>query len=162
MRKRQRPQLPEVLLLIETSTGYGRGILDGIGRYVREHGPWLIYFERRGLTDLRTSWLRDWKGHGIIARTATAALAKALRATGIPVVELLGDRQNSPAKVHADNEAAGRLAAEHLLDCGLQRFGFFASNTSWAIPLHQKGFQETLARRGYACDVFEPSETRAG
>lgn len=154
MPKRRKPQLPEVLLLIETSTGYGRGILDGIGRYVREHGPWLMYFERRGLLDLPTSWLCDWKGHGIIARTATAAMAKTLRAAGIPVVELLGDRQKSPAKVHADNRAAGRLAAEHLLDCGLRSFGFFAVGGSWAVPEQREGFCQALAEREYACAAY--------
>jgi LacI family transcriptional regulator len=130
MRKRRRPVLPKVLLLIETSTGYGRGILDGIGRYMRDHGPWLIHFERRGLTDIPARWLREWKGHGIIARTATEALARDLRTSGVPVVELLGYQREGLAKIHADNEAEGCLAAEHLLDCGLRRFGFFASNVS--------------------------------
>ena len=158
MRKRKKPELPEVLLLVETSTGYGRGILEGVGRYVREHGPWLIYFQRRGLVDLAPRWLRDWKGHGIIARTATAGMAKKLLATGLPVVELLGEREIRPAKVHADNVAEGRLAAEHLLDCGLRHFGFFASYDSWAIPLQQKGFQQTLAEKGYSCEIFEHPE----
>ena len=157
MRKRKKPELPEVLLLVETSTGYGRGILDGIGRYIREHGPWLIRFKRRGLVDPELRWLRDWKGHGIIARTTTASLARKLRATGLPIVELLGDREVGPAKVHADNRAEGRLAAEHLMDCGLQHFAFFATYDSWAIPVQQAGYQQTLAQRGYACDVFPQS-----
>lgn len=155
MSKRKKPYLPEVLLLIETSTGYGRGILEGIGRYVRERGPWLIYFERRGLADPPPRWLRQWRGHGIIARTATPAVARRLRGTGLPVVELLGDRREGPAKVHTDNTSGGRLAGEHLLDCGLRNFGFFASEESWAIPLQRKGFCEALAKRGYACSIYE-------
>ena len=34
--------IPRVLLLIETSRHYGRRILEGIGRYVREQGPWSL------------------------------------------------------------------------------------------------------------------------
>ena len=158
MPRRRKPHLPEVLLLIETSTGYGRGILEGIGRYVREHGPWLLYFQRRGLTEPPPGWLREWHGHGIIARTTTLALAKRLRATGLPVVELLGERQEGPAKVHADNKAEGRLAAEHLLDCGLRQFGFFASEDSWAIALQRDGFCRTLAERGFTCAVYQPPD----
>src|SRR5207247_3257286 len=40
-----------VALLIETSRSYGRGLLRGIIRYQREHGPWSIYFEPRGVND---------------------------------------------------------------------------------------------------------------
>ena len=156
MPKRKKPRLPEVLLLIETSTGYGRGILDGVGRYVHEHGPWLIHFERRGLMEPAPRWVRQWPGHGIIARTAMPAVAKILRATGLPVVELLGDRPKGPAKVHADNVAQGRLAAEHLLDCGLRNFGFFATNDFWAILQQREGFCAALAKREYKCYVYEP------
>jgi LacI family transcriptional regulator len=156
--KRKRPCLPKVLLLIETSTGYGRGILEGIGRYVREYGPWLIFFERRGLADPPPRWLHKWQGHGIIARTATRSVAKRLRATGLPVVDLLGDRQEGPAKIHTDNAAAGRLAAEHLLDCGLRHFGFFGSVESWAVPLQREGFCSALAKRGCQWSLYEASQ----
>jgi LacI family transcriptional regulator len=155
MAKRKKPRLPEVLLLIESSTGYGRGILEGIGRYVREHGPWLICFERRGLAEPPPEFLRDWQGHGIISRTATLAMAKRLRATGLPVVELLGARQVGPAVVQADNAGAGRLAAEHLMNCGLRHFGFFASGDSWATPLQRDGFCQVLAKKECQCAVYQ-------
>ena len=35
--------LPNVLLLLETSLEYGRGILRGIVRYERLHGPWSLH-----------------------------------------------------------------------------------------------------------------------
>jgi LacI family transcriptional regulator len=57
-----------VALLIETSRSYGRGLLRGIIRYQREHGPWSIYFQPRGLNDTAPSWLKSWRGHGILAR----------------------------------------------------------------------------------------------
>ena len=57
-----------VALLIETSRAYGRGLLRGIIRYQREHGPWSIYFQPRGINDPAPGWLRNWKGDGILAR----------------------------------------------------------------------------------------------
>ena len=157
MHKRKKPFLPEVLLLIETSTNYGRGILEGIGRYVREHGPWLLYFQRRGLMEPPPEWLHKWQGDGIIARTTSNVLAKKLHATGLPVVDLLGERKTGPCKIHADNVAEGRLAAEHLLDCGLRHFGFFAFDESWAVDLLREGFCRTLAAQGFSCDVYQTS-----
>src|SRR5258706_14375146 len=35
-----RSSRPRVALLIESSRAYGRGLLVGIARYVREQGPW--------------------------------------------------------------------------------------------------------------------------
>ena len=35
-------RLRHVSLLIETSREYGRGLLRGVIRYQREHGPWSI------------------------------------------------------------------------------------------------------------------------
>jgi LacI family transcriptional regulator len=156
MPRNRKPRLPKVLLLVETSTGYGRGILDGIGRYIREHGPWWIYFERRGHADPLPRWIRRWQGHGIISRTATPALARTLHAIGLPVVELLGTGKIEPAMVRADNVAVGRLAAEHLLDCGLRHFGFFASGETWWIAQFREGFIGVLAGKGYGCSVYRP------
>ena len=42
---------PRVALLIESSRAYGRGTLMGVAKYVRQHGPWSIFFQERGLGD---------------------------------------------------------------------------------------------------------------
>ena len=34
---------PSVLLFVETSREFGRGLLHGIARYSRLHGPWRVY-----------------------------------------------------------------------------------------------------------------------
>ena len=50
-------RLPRVLLLIETSTAYSRRIMEGIGRYVRENGPWLLHFEEHGMEAATPAWV---------------------------------------------------------------------------------------------------------
>ena len=65
---------PRVALLIETSGGYGRSVLRGIGRYARLHGPWSFYVLPRG----HEQSLPDpssWKVDGIIARIESRAVA---------------------------------------------------------------------------------------
>ena len=79
---------PHVALIVETAKQYDRGLLRGIGRYIKGHGPWSVYLEERGPRDAIPSWLRTWKGDGIIARIKDVPMAEALLATGVPIVEL--------------------------------------------------------------------------
>jgi LacI family transcriptional regulator len=144
------------LLLVETSAGYGRRILEGVGRYVREHGPWSLYFETGGLEDRLSPWITRWQGDGILARTTTPVMAEQLRKTGVPMIELLGDQPEQPAKVHGENASAGRMAAEHLLGCGLRSFGFFAYGDAWWSAAYRQGFEETIAMHRFACNTYRP------
>jgi len=116
----------QVALLVETSLASGRNILQGIARYLREHRPWSLYHEPQGLADAAPSWLRHWSGDGIIARVQSEAMAEEIRASGVPVVDVLGAAPDPLFPlVHVDNSAIGRMAAEHLLDRGLRNFGYF-------------------------------------
>ena len=38
-------KIPRVILLIETSTERGRGLLRGIAKYSDLHGPWIFYWK---------------------------------------------------------------------------------------------------------------------
>src|SRR5882672_10440042 len=83
-------RIPHVAVLIETSRAYGRGMLEGLAQYLREHGPWSMYFALRGLDDPPPAWLKNWKGDGILARIDNRQMARAVLATGLPCVELRG------------------------------------------------------------------------
>ena len=39
---------PHVALIVATAKQYDRGLLRGIGRYIKGHGPWSVYIEERG------------------------------------------------------------------------------------------------------------------
>lgn len=117
---------PHVALLVETSLGPGRDILRGITRYVREHEAWSLYHEPRSLAECIPTWLNSWKGDGIIARVQTPEIAEAVRATGIPVVDVLGVVPDAQfAVVHVDDRLIAGMAADHLLERGFHHFGFF-------------------------------------
>ena len=79
---------PRVALLVETSREYGRGLLRGIIRYQRKHGPWSITFQPHGLGEPPPPWLRTWKGDGIIARINDVATAEALMRLKVPLIDL--------------------------------------------------------------------------
>ena len=88
---------PRVAILVESSRGYGRGLLHGIAEYVRVHGPWSVYFEERDLGDPPPDWLAGWRGQGVIARIETRALAQAVAVGGLQ----LGASADVPATIAA-------------------------------------------------------------
>src|SRR5262245_17300142 len=119
------PKTPHVGLLIESSGAYGRGLLEGIGRYLREHGPWSVYFRPQDLGAPVPRWLKRWKGDGILARINDLATAKVIRRMGLPAVDLrLAIPQLGIPQAGIDNREVVRLAFEHLRNTGLRRFAF--------------------------------------
>jgi len=151
-------RLPHVALLIETSRSYGRGVLVGVRRYLSERGPWSVYLEPRALESQPPPWLRGWKGQGILSRTGSAALARRLRATSVPVVELRSRRLLPGAPwIGVDNHALGDLVATHLLERGFRRFGLLALRSEDFFRERCDNFVATLRERGFRCDVLQAS-----
>lgn len=145
---------PHVALLVETSFGSGRDILTGIARYVREHEPWLMFHEARSIDQKLPRWLKNWKGDGIIARVLTPAMARALRRTRIPVVDVLGVMPDAGFPlVHVDDEAIGKMAAEHLIVRGFKHFAFFGlDERNWSTA-RERAFVREARRHGIETSV---------
>lgn len=152
---------PRVALLIESSRAYGRGLLRGISKYVREHECWAISFEEWSWT--QAAWLADWEGEGIIARIETRAVAKAVCRMGIPVVDLRGSVPGLALPLlDTDDQAVAALAAEHLQERGFRNYafcGFVGANYS---DKRSRWFAERVAQMGGTCQVYHsPRSVRA-
>jgi len=153
---------PHVALIIETSLGSGRDILRGVARYVREHEPWSLYHEPHGLEESIPHWIRRWKGDGIIARIQTRRMAKELAASGIPVVDVLGVIPDLPFPlVHVDNRAIARIAAEHLLERGFRRFGYFGIDENWSDQRYA-GFCAAVERMQREVPIYQLPRDSSG
>ena len=160
--KRDMHHPPRVALLVETSLASGRDILRGIGRYVRECGPWSIYHEPRSLEEAAPAWLRTWRGDGIIARIQNRRIAAAVAATRLPAIDVLGvvSHDRLPL-VHVDNAAIAQLAADHLLDRGFRHFGYCGlSGINWSDQ-RRDAFASRVAERGGQCSVYTLARRRA-
>jgi LacI family transcriptional regulator len=149
-----------VLLLVETSRAYGRGLVEGIARYAEEHGPWSIHFEERGLTAPLPSWLKSWRGDGVISRTTRRLDMAELRGLKLPVVELFPNQAHKPPLVRPDEETIARLAAEHFLDRSLSNFAFFCLEQGLWVRWRRDAFQQVLQERGYDCHTFSNASQR--
>lgn len=117
-----------IAVVVDSSLPYDRAIALGAAQYARERGDWRLYVEEeqtRRLPDFK-----DWPGEGIIASFDDAEVARAVVASGLPVVAVGGggggfDPASEIPSVETDNKQIACLAAEHLLDRGLEHFGFY-------------------------------------
>lgn len=148
---------PRVAILVESSRGYGRGLLRGITEYLRIHGPWSVSFEERDLGDPPPAWLADWKGQGVIARVETRSLAKAISALGCPAIDLHGVFPDLGIPlIDTDDRAVTRLAVDHLLDRGFRTLaycGFVGTNYS---DRRCRFFTEQVREIGLTPLIYEP------
>jgi LacI family transcriptional regulator len=147
----------KVALLVETSNSYAREVLHGIRAWLREHEPWAIRFTENSRGAGLPHWLRHWKGDGIIARVESPAIARGLKATGIPVVDVSAALVTPVfPRVATDSEAAMGLAAEHFLERGFRTFGFCGDPRFLWATRRGEFFAAHLRRAGCGCERFSP------
>ncbi|HXX92387.1 MAG TPA: DNA-binding transcriptional regulator [Planctomycetota bacterium] len=148
---------PHVALIVESSIAYGRGVLRGIARYLRERGPWSIFLEQRELGAALPDWIGRWKGDGIITRSDDPRIAR----TGLPAVGLF-DRVETQAglpMILNDNRAVGRVAAQHLVDRGFRHLGYIGIRGEHWSDERLRGVQE-VARGAEATFAVHPAGGR--
>ena len=150
--------MPHVAVWIETSRGYGRGLIRGIADYTREHGPWSIYFTPHGQHDALPIWLRKWRGDGILARIESRQAARILLAAKLPLIDLSCrlPELNSPI-FGIDNHLVAKLSFEHLRERGFRHFGFFGMPPGEHVHMDYRCeyFCDLVTEAGFCCRVFE-------
>jgi LacI family transcriptional regulator len=148
-------QIPKIFLLVESSRAPGRALLKGIAAYARYHWPWSFIWETRGMekiADLGPK-LAALKPDAIVVRDALIAddQLQVIRACGIPAVVFGTPRGDTPGFTHvvSDGRQVGRLAAEHLRQCGFKNFAFCGHRgLPWVEP-RRKSFGERLRLDGF-------------
>ena len=152
------PPSRKVALLIETSNSYARELLQGVQAWVRENGGWTIRLTEHGRGAAVPDWLQQgWDGHGVIARVESAAIARRLHATGLPVIDVSAAL---PELVfpRVATEAAGtaRLAAEHLAQHGLRHFAYCGDRRFHWARQRGEAFAAAVRAAGGTCAFFSP------
>jgi LacI family transcriptional regulator len=150
--------MPQVALLLETSTEYGRGLLRGIVRYSRLHGPWSLYVAPGHLKQALPK-AKSWSGSGIIARVGSPEMAKLIRSTGFPFVASSLDESRSSGRrdkfgeIRTNSEAIARMAAAHLLERNLRHFAFCGFlDCAWSVR-REEAFSQYLRGQGFQCQA---------
>ena len=148
-----------VVVLVNLSRRYDRRVVQGVATYVRQRGTWDLCVEEHPLYKLAS--LHQWDGDGIIAGFDDRKVATAVNGLKTAVVGIRGGRGwYDPASripyFTTDNEAIGRLAAEHLLECGFSRLAFYGHRRTRLYEWSQRrceAFQERARAAGVPCHV---------
>jgi LacI family transcriptional regulator len=149
-----------VAVLIEASNAYGRGLLEGVHRHVREHDPWTILLPEHGRGLPPLAMLGRWQGDGVIARIETPAIATAVgrlrRRLGIPVIDVSAARLLPDVPyVETDDAAIARLAAEHFVERDFRHLAFLGDDRFRWSGNRRDAFV-AAAGQGRSVTVYEP------
>ncbi len=155
------PSALRIAIIHPVSAPWVARIMDGIHQYAQEHGGWHIflippsaYGAEKSIRSLRS--MQGWRGDGMLVATNNPDDLRYAKRQGIPTVNLasgLQDRHGIP-RVSVDNYAAGRLAAEHLLERGLTHLAFFGWSNLWYSELRCQGFRDRAAEAGLECNIL--------
>lgn len=145
-----------IALVLETSLGYDRGVVQGVRGFVASGHPWRVRMISLGEGfDIALRRVRDLAPFGIIVRASNQQHIDAITALCPNVVNIAGTREDlSGPRVGVDNEAAGALAGEHLLDQGFTSFACLLHATSANAERRAKGFCHALAAHASEVPVF--------
>lgn len=145
----------QIAVMIDPSVAWGRGLLRGIISFARQKNNTWQFSSESSDPPLGRSLPANWHGDGVICKINTLELHQAIKAQGVPAVNVAmpapGLHLTLPS-VLSDYERVGRMAADHLLDCGLQHFAYWSAT---ALPhRHYNGFYLRLRAAGYEPHVL--------
>lgn len=143
-----------IALLVDTSTGWGRSIVRGVHQQVLHQYAWQLFLEPRGVGEV----LRlppSWAGDGVIARVGDELTARHLLEREIPVVNVSAIQIPSAPfhRVCSDLEAAGRMAADYLIDRGFKHFAYLSLHGLEYVSRHRDAYERAIAAAGYPCII---------
>jgi LacI family transcriptional regulator len=147
---------PHVALLIDMSSAYGRGLLNGIYAYVREHDPWSTSLTELGRHDPAPNWLIDnLRVDGIIARIENDRIANAMLKMGVPVVNVSSAlRVPQFPWIVPDHAAIAQIVAEHYFQRGFRHLGFCGNPVFRFSNWREKEFSRIALDAGCSCSIF--------
>ena len=155
-------QAPSVLLFVETSREFGRGLLHGIARYSRLHGPWRVYRWPGALDSSLPEW-KYLKIDGAIVRDVK--VVEGVVQSGIPVIFAQHNKESYAPypSIITDSALIGTMAAEHFLDRGFRNFAYCGLDEfAWSQGRVQY-FRRRLEQAGLTANQYHaPASKRGG
>lgn len=159
-----------IALLFNANKVYDRQVIAGIGQYLTStRVKWDLFMEEDFRS--RTVGIHLWRGDGIIADFDDPVVCEALASMPIPVVAVGGSYADETQYPHnipyvaTDNHKLVRLAYDHLIEQGLQRFAFYGlppnPGNRWAHE-REAAFLQMVRADALQGTVYRGSSTSAG
>ena len=137
-------------------------ILRGITAFAEQQGDWAFTFSPEQFGGSIEAFQR-WPGDGILVNITSRREARIAAEMDVPVVNLSGVlRKTGLPRVMVDQEAMGRMAADHLLERGFRYFGYFGVQRVWSGQQRKQGFLRRVREAGGECSILEtPASPRS-
>lgn len=154
---------PRIILFLEATRGFDRGLLSGVARYSALNGPWTFYRRPHGYLRskrrLAPEELSAWKPDGAICPVGQVDELLRLR---VPLIAYdVNEYSGRVPRVLSEDFEAGRLAAQHLLDLGHRHFAFCAyTGIRWSRERCQ-AFCDSVEREGCTVAIYRPESRRS-
>ncbi|MCP4451242.1 MAG: substrate-binding domain-containing protein [Planctomycetes bacterium] len=151
-------KIPKILVLVETSREYARGILSGLAQYSQIHGPWMFisslpfYLKTPG-DQTSFSGIDTLGIDGIILQARY--ITDQIRKLGVPLIALDAntDLKDIP-QISTNDRRIGRIAAEHLTERGFSHYAFCGYDHLGWSQRRCESFQETVEDAGHHCYIY--------
>ncbi len=151
--------MPEIALLVETSTSWGVDLVKGIGGYAQHKEDWLLDIVPRG----KYEPCRLAEGQpcdGIITRITDTESRDYFRSLRVPVVNVASYlfTLDNIRTCTTDDLTTGEMAADYFLSRGFRHFAYVPSSRprSGYLDLMKQGYSDRLTRAGYrVADPFD-------
>jgi LacI family transcriptional regulator len=133
--------------------------MRGVREYTKANCLWQLAVAEPTAATLRA--LKKDKPDGIIAMLTSEAVEKAARELRVPAVNVSSWCKGVLPRVVPDNQAIGRMAAEHFLSRGFRHFAFAGMAQRLFSQQRQEGFMAALREAGHTSQgISEGAEAR--
>ena len=159
---------PRIVLLMDTNRAYERGLLRGILKYSRLHGPLSFWRKQNvvsgGPKEITLDMIKEWNPDGIIWREGYEDLN--IQSLGLPTI-YAPFTQPDPhlLNVVSDDAGIGAKAADHLLRRGFRNFAYYGLSdrcyfsqdrkASFARTVEKAGFKAESCNKNNLCKLTE-------
>ena len=137
----------KVYVFIEASSSYGRGLLEGISKYSKYHGPWSFHLIS-GIFDNKITKPDKCGADGAIVRDIESVdLVSSLQMPVIVAPDAFREVHRFPI-ILTDPEQISQIALSYFLERKFKQYAFSGHNKWWAI---QRGevFSKHVNKAGF-------------
>ena len=143
----------KIAVIVENSSWYGRQIIDGVAAYAQTESDWSLTWSnpRNPSFESRLAGCQ-----GVIARITTDDMARTLRRTGLPVVDVFCASESADFYgVDSDHETIGRMAAEYFVSKRYSNLAFAGFKGVSFSEMRLRGFSDAMRGCGLSPLVHE-------
>jgi len=143
----------KIILHIDRSRETERRFLSGIAKYAAENGPWEFYLKPHDKPGNKL-WCQNIPADGIITRGLEHI--EQIVKMNIPVIASGIYRSGHPgiSNTISDSKEIGKMAANHLLDCGLWNFAYCGLTDIYWSQTRSESFTKEISNAGFNVDFY--------